>query len=380
MIIAHILSSFGLGGQERVAVDLARLQRASGHEVHALSIARGPEGPSADAFRKFGVRVETIAKGPRIDLSLPIRLAAHLRRHHVAVVHTHNPHALIYGAPAARLANAVAIHSKHGVNPDSARRLWLRRLAARFVDAYVAVTPTLAAVAAAKRDCPEARLHVISNGIDVKRFAPNRRARRDVRAELGIPEEAWVVGTVGRLAKEKNQGLLLQAMAPLLGEDRRLVIVGDGEEGASLRATVSRMRQGAFVHMLGSRDDVEDLLAAFDAFALTSLTEGLPLVLLEAMATGLPVISTAVGGIPDLIEHRITGFLSPSGEHGPLTRQLEWLSTDTSLSRQIGEAARRDVLELYSVERMARAYGALYETSLAQRSPASSRSVTAPSA
>src|SRR4051812_37587461 len=113
MIIAHVLSSFGLGGQERVAVDLARLQRASGHEVHALSIARGSEGSSAEAFRKFGVRAESISKGPRLDPSLPIRLVAYFRQHHVSVVHTHNPHALIYGAPAARLARAVAIHSKH---------------------------------------------------------------------------------------------------------------------------------------------------------------------------------------------------------------------------------------------------------------------------
>jgi glycosyltransferase involved in cell wall biosynthesis len=122
--------------------------------------------------------------------------------------------------------------------------------------------------------------------------------------------------------------------------------------------------------MLGARDDVEDILAAFDAFALTSRTEGLPLVLLEAMATGLPVISTAVGGIPDLVEHRVTGFLAPAGERAPLTRQLDWLSTDGSLSRQIGEAARHDVLALHSVEQMADAYSALYESTLARQSGA----------
>ena len=203
MIVAHVLSSFGLGGQERVAVDLARLQRTSGHEVLAVSIAPGPEGPSGAAFRQVGVRTETIAKGPRFDPSLPVRLAAYLRRHRVSVVHTHNPHALIYGAPAARLAGAVAIHSKHGMNPDRGRRLWLRRMAARFVDAYVAVTPALATVALASGDCDSSRIHVISNGIDVVRFAPNRRARQKVRAELGIPDDAWVVGTVGRLAPDK---------------------------------------------------------------------------------------------------------------------------------------------------------------------------------
>lgn len=370
MIVAHVLSSFGLGGQERVAVDLARLQRTSGHEVLAVSIAPGPEGPNGATFRQVGVRTETIAKGPRLDPSLPVRLAAHLRRHRVSVVHTHNPHALIYGAPAARLAGAVAIHSKHGMNPDRGRRLWLRRMAARFVDAYVAVTPALATVALASGDCDSSRLHVISNGIDVARFAPNRRARQKVRAELGIPDDAWVVGTVGRLAPEKDQALLIDAMAPLLGERRRLVIVGDGGERDALRARLAAMKEGRFVHMLGARDDVEDILAAFDAFALTSRTEGLPLVLLEAMATGLPVISTAVGGIPDLVEHRVTGFLAPAGERAPLTRQLDWLSTDGTLSRQIGEAARHDVLALHSVQQMADAYSALYESTLARQNGA----------
>jgi glycosyltransferase involved in cell wall biosynthesis len=368
MVIAHVLSSFGQGGQERVAEDLARLQRAAGHEVLAISLAQGPEGPTAAAFRAAGVLPATIAKGPRVDPSLPVRLAAHLRRHRVNVVHTHNPHALIYGAPAAWLSGAVAVHSKHGMNPDLQRRLWLRRVAAKFVDAYVAVTPTLATKALAQGDCDSSRLHVIPNGIDVVRFAPSRRGRRKVREELGIPDDAWIVGTVGRLAPEKDQALLIDAMAPLLSEGRRLVIVGDGTERDRLRARIARLPGGRYVHMLGGREDVESILAALDAFALTSRTEGLPLVLLEAMATGLPVLSTAVGGIPDLVEHRITGLLSRAGEPAPLTRQLASLSTDASLSRQMGEAGRHQIFEHHSVDRMAKEYGALYESTLRSRS------------
>jgi glycosyltransferase involved in cell wall biosynthesis len=367
LVIAHVLSSFGLGGQESVAVQLAKLQQDDGHTVLAVSLAPGATGPSAKLFREAGVSTATVAKGPRVDPSLPIRLAMHLRRHHVAVVHTHNPHALIYGAPAAHLSGAVAIHSKHGMNPDRPRRLWLRRNAARFVDAYVAVTPALKTAAIASGDCERSRLHVISNGIDVNRFAPNPAARREVRSELGISDDAWVVCTVGRLAEEKNQGALVDAMAPLLDQRRRLVIVGDGPARSTLREQLDGMDRGHFVCMTGARGDVERLLAAADVFALTSRTEGLPLVLLEAMATGLPVVSSAVGGIPDVVEHRATGLLFEAGALEPLRRQLDWLSMDAPLSRQLGRAARHHVVTRYSVERMAAEYDALYADALWRR-------------
>jgi glycosyltransferase involved in cell wall biosynthesis len=367
MAIAHVLSSFGQGGQERVAVDLARLQRVAGHEVMAISIAPGPEGPVSGAFRAAGVAVQTVAKRPRIDPSLPVRLAACLRRHRVDVVHTHNPHALIYGAPAAWLAGAVVVHSKHGMNPDRQRRLWLRRAAATLVDAYVTVTPTLAKKALEQGDCDPARLHVVPNGIDVVRFAPDPVRRGAIREELGIPADAWVVGTVGRLAPEKDQALLVDAMAPLLSARRRLVIVGDGAEGDALRARIAGIPGREYVHMLGERKDVESILASLDAFALTSRTEGLPLVLLEAMATGLPVLSTAVGGIPDLLEDGVTGFLVPAGQRAPLTDRLASLSTDGSLSRRVGAAGRQEALQRHAVDRMAKEYEALYERSLLEK-------------
>jgi glycosyltransferase involved in cell wall biosynthesis len=347
-----------------VAAELARLQRAAGHDVFAFSIAPGPEGPIAAVFRSRGVFSETIAKRARVDPTLSVRLATHLRRHRVNVVHTHNPHALVYGAPAARLAGAVAIHSKHGMNPDTPRRQWLRRTAARLVDAFVAVTPTLARKAIEQRDCESSRLHVISNGIDVARFAPSPHRRRKVREELRIPDDVWVIGTVGRLSPEKDQALLIDAMGPLLSERRRLVIVGDGAEQDALRKRIASLPGSPYVIVLGERDDIESILCAFDAFAMTSRTEGLPLVLLEAMATGLPVVSTTVGGVPDLVKHRVTGLLVRAGDRAQLTRDLELLSSDSVLSSKLGEAGRRDVLERHSVERMAHDYAALYENTL----------------
>jgi glycosyltransferase involved in cell wall biosynthesis len=365
MVIAHVLSSFGLGGQERVALDLAKQQRAAGHNVLVVSLASLPEGPNAENFRTAGIRTETVTKSPGVDASVPVRLGALLRKARVKVVHTHNPHALIYGAPAAMLARASVVHTKHGMNPDSTRRLWLRRVASVLLDACVAVTPALAKVARRNRECDPALLHVIRNGIDMTRFSPRVEARRQVRAELGIPDDAWVVGTVGRLAPEKDQALLVEAMAPLLDQRRHLVIVGDGPEHEALRSRITATWRSEFVHMTGARTDVEQLLAAFDVFALPSKSEGLPLVLLEAMATHLPVVASAVGGIPDAIEHGVTGFLFPAGHREDLRLELVRLLSGPMHARGVGHAARRAVARRYSVQRMAEGYATLYENVVA---------------
>ena len=367
MVIAHVLSSFGLGGQERVALDLAKQQRAAGHNVLVVSLASLPEGPNAENFRAAGIRTETVAKSPGVDASAPVRLGALLRKARVRVVHTHNPHALIYGAPAAMLARASVVHTKHGMNPDTTRRLWLRRVASILLDACVAVTPALAKVARRNRECDPALLHVIRNGIDMAHFSPSVETRRQVRAELGIPEDAWVVGTVGRLAPEKDQALLVEAMAPLLDQRRHLVIVGDGPEHEALRLRITATWRSEFVHMTGARTDVEQLLAAFDVFALTSKSEGLPLVLLEAMATHLPVVASAVGGIPDAIEHGVTGFLFPAGRREDLRLELVKLLSRPMHGRGVGHAARRAVARRYSVQRMAEGYATLYDNVVAGR-------------
>jgi glycosyltransferase involved in cell wall biosynthesis len=368
MRIAHVLSSFDLGGQERVAVALARAQRAAGHAVFAISLSAGPDGPIRDDFRAAGTDTLSHGKRPGLDLSLPFRLAMSLRLRRVEVVHTHNPQALVYGAPAGKLAGAAVVHTKHGLNPDPPRRLWLRRAVASFVDAYVAVTPAVEKVARACRDCESSRLSVILNGIDVSQFAPGPDARRLARRALGISDSAWVVGTVGRLSQEKDQALLLRAMIPLLDTRRHVVIVGDGPERGTLEALARASGCAPSIHIVGARHDVHALLHAFDVFVLPSRSEGLPLVLLEAMSSGLVVVATAVGGIPDLVEHGVTGFLVATGDHVLLSSQLATLWGDPTRAAELGLAARRTVVARHSIERMASGYEALYRTVERRRS------------
>ncbi len=355
--IVHVLSSYGVGGQERVALDLAIGQRARGHRVSVISIAPPPDGAMADEFRAAGIAVDRVAKRAGLDPSLVPRLALAFRKLSATIVHTHNPQPLIYGAPAARLAGARAIHTKHGKNPGTRGQLALRQLAARLVDAFVAVSEPTAEQARAQRDVSPAKLHVIPNGIRLDRYAPDPAARTAARAELGLGD-AWVIGTVGRIDDNKNHVMLVRAFARLPGTPK-LVIIGDGPARAALEAEAARHAPGRIL-LTGRRMDVPTLVHAFDVFALSSILEGLPLVVPEAMAAGLPIVTTAVGGLPDVIEEGTTGLLVPVDEHAMATA-LATLATDRALAKRLGANARQVALGRYSSERMVDAYLALYE-------------------
>jgi glycosyltransferase involved in cell wall biosynthesis len=360
MIVAHVLSSLRIGGQERMALDLASGQVESRHDVMVVSLAPPPDGPLADAFRKRNVKVHRVEKRPGVDPSLPFRLAALFRRERAAVVHTHNRMPLIYAAVAGKLAGAAVVHTRHGPGRGTGREQWLRRGAGALLDAYVAVSPELGELAKSLRDCAPAKLSVIENGIDLGAFGGAGGERAAAREAVGIPAGAWVVGSVGRLAVEKDYPLLVRASAPLLSGAARLMIVGDGAEAGTIRAEVSARQVERFVALPGARDDIPRLLAAMDVFALSSRMEGLPLCVLEAMAAGLPVVVPAVGGLPGLIADGVTGFLFPAGDEAALRARLEALRADPALARAVGARGQAYARERHSREAMVRRYLDLY--------------------
>jgi sugar transferase (PEP-CTERM/EpsH1 system associated) len=364
--IVHVLSSFGVGGQERVALDLAIGQKARGHRVSVISLAPPPDGAMADEFREHGIAVDRVEKRGGLDPTLVPRLARVLRRMHADVVHTHNPLPLIYGAPAARLVGAAAIHTKHGRNPAGRANRLLRRAAAQLASAFVAVSDTTHEQAVEQHDAPRSRMHTIANGIRLDRYHPDPTVRARTRAELQLGD-AWVVGTVGRLDAYKNQSLLVRAMAPLLARGARLVIVGDGPTRADVEAAVKALPDPSRVVMTGRRMDVPQLMPAFDVFALSSQTEGLPLVVPEAMAAGLPVVATAVGGIPTVIDEGETGLLVPV-EDAAYAAALRTLHDDRALAKKMGARAREVALARYDYGRMVDAYLALYQNAISKRS------------
>jgi glycosyltransferase involved in cell wall biosynthesis len=356
--IVHVLSSYGVGGQERVALDLAIGQKQRGHEVSVLSLATEPDGAMAAEFTQAGISVGRVPKYGGLDPTLVPRLARELHRRKIDVVHTHNPLPLIYGAPAARLVGAAAIHTKHGVNPGSRGHRMLRRAAGRLTHAFVAVSDTTEAQAREQHDAPLRKLHTIPNGIRLDRYAPDLEARAAARVELGLGD-AWVIGTVGRLDDYKNQSLLVRAMAPHLSSTVRLVIVGDGESRPEVESAIASLPDPRWVVMTGRRMDVPKLVHAFDVFALSSKSEGLPLVVPEAMAASLPIIATAVGGLPSVVDEGVTGMLVPVDQDA-LSAALGRLIGDHELARTMGAKARVVALARYSHDRMVDAYLALY--------------------
>ncbi|AUX24467.1 glycogen synthase [Sorangium cellulosum] len=369
LVIAHVLSSFHVGGAEQVVVDLAGLQRAAGHEVHVVGIATNPDGPRADQLRERGVAVHMVPKRPGFDITLPGRLAAFFARHGVSIVHSHNQLPLIYATAAGRLHRVPVCHTLHGAMLDQGRRAWLRHLTARLVDAHVAVSEKTADFMKKHNEVPLSKLHVILNGIDLTRFGPDSAARGRIRAELGIPEGAWVAGAVGRLSQIKNHALLLRAAAGVLSDDGRLLLVGDGPEAAPLRALAGELGIRDRVVFAGERHDVPELLAALDVFVLSSNSEGLPLSMVEAMATGLPVVSTAVGGIPDLVAEGETGLLVPAGAADALASQLAALKADPARAAAMGRRGRALALGRYSAEHMTASYMDIYDALLSRRTP-----------
>ena len=360
MRIALVVLSMDIGGQERLILRIIHGLEARGHEVHLVTLSTG--GALRDQLGSTPVHEVPFRGAKRaaggFDRTLHVRLIRLFRRIRPDVVHTHNGPPLIYAAPVARLLGARVVHTKHGKGEISRRMLPLCRMISRTVHRFVAVSADTAE--AARRGEAPPRLSVIENGIPLAAFRPDAELRYAARAELGIASDAVVVGSVGRLVEEKDYPLLVRALGPRLSDKVRLVLVGDGPARPAIEAAVAAAGVGAFVTLTGARHDVPRLLAGFDVFAMSSRTEGVPLALPEAMTSQLPVVATAVGGVPGIVPED-TGFLVAHGDAAALGDAIGRLVNDPALRAQMGERARAYALGRFSEENMLNAYLALYE-------------------
>ncbi|HTU89669.1 MAG TPA: glycosyltransferase, partial [Gemmataceae bacterium] len=209
---------------------------------------------------------------------------------------------------------------------------------------------------------PAQRCLLIENGIDLADYSRTLNTA-EARQALGIPPRRLVVGAVGRLSAEKGFDLLIRAVDRLArtGLDVELLIAGDGDEGPSLRALVSELGCGERVRLLGFQDNVKALYQAFDVFALSSLREGLPNVLLEAMALEVPVVATRIAGVPRLIDDESNGLLIQPGSVEELTRSLRLLFNDSELRQRLARAGRETIVERYSFAARMNRIRAIYD-------------------
>jgi glycosyltransferase involved in cell wall biosynthesis len=359
--IVHVLASFEVGGAERVALSLVKsqLQRGARVTVVALSDANPI---LEEQFKAVGAPTIIFRRTMRgLDLFQVSRLRKFFREDGASLVHAHNPLANIYATMAARRTNTPVVYTKHGDAIDSGFRMWLRRRAARTNKAVVAVSEATADTAMALGEHTGQRPIVIQNGVDCEVFQPNPQSRADMRKSLGFTDRQIVLGSIARLQSVKRHDIQLDAVEPLLDSRIRFVVCGDGPLADELSARVAASDKHEFISMLGNRTDVNELLTAFDVFVLSSEREGLPLVVLEAMASGIPVVATAVGGIPQTIDHGVNGFLVLEVSADAFRAQLQRvLKMPHEQLAQVGRAARQHILASYSTQAMATAYEAVY--------------------
>lgn len=371
--VAHAVLSLDTGGLERIVVDLVREGRRLGQRVSVLCLERpGTLAPQAEAL---GARVVCLDKPPGLRLGVRPQARAVLRELRPDVLHTHQIGPLFYAGPVARGAGVrVVVHTEHTngfrmARPGfvrSQRMAWLWWWSARHARKFFCVSADVAAEMSARRLVPGRKLEVMLNGINTEPFRePVDRAA--VRQSLGIPADAPVVGTVGRLNEVKRQDVLLRSFARLRADvpSARLVLVGDGPLRGDLEALAAGLGVADAVYFAGYQPHPERFLAAMDVFALTSRLEGLPLAVLEAWAAGLPVVASAVGGVPDVVADGRTGLLFPSGDEAALTGLLAGLLADRARAAALGAAGRDEVLAKYDLRRMAADYQRHYRELLA---------------
>jgi glycosyltransferase involved in cell wall biosynthesis len=361
VVVAHVVLGLRIGGLERVVVDLVNLSSAV---IRPAVVCLERAGALAAELRRPGTPLLEIDRRPGLRPWLAVRVSRVLRRHGARLVHTHNTAAGFYGGLAGRLCGVPVVHTKHGQNlAGEASQGWLNRLLYRISDHVVAVSEPARELALAEGARPSS-LSVIDNGIDVERFRSGPAERQAARAALRLPAEAFVVGTVARLAPEKSQSTLIEAFAALgsdgPGPRPALVLVGGGTEEGLLRGRAEELGVAERVVFAGPRTDVARLLPAFDVFALPSSSEGLPVALLEAMAAGLAAVVTAVGAMPQVVENGRSGLVVPPRDAQALARALESLRRSADARGSLGRAAVDRVRETYGARRMARQYEAIY--------------------
>jgi len=352
--IVQLVENLEVGGLERLAVDLAIAQKQAGHQ--ALVYCLHDAGPLAERLAEAGIPVVPFRKAPGFSLGTILAMAKRLRHDQADVIHGHNPGVHHYAALAARIAGVpVCVNTRHsaltskGVPYQERYFRWVKP----FTGQVVFVCDYVRRLLEDKIAYPSDQCSVIVNGIPLEGFLA-----RPAAPGSRLPRIRF--GTVGRLVPAKGHAILIEAFALVCRQvpDAELSIFGYGDLEGAIREQIARLGLEGKVRLEGRTNDSPGALAGLDVFVLSSVNEGLPLVILEAMAVGLPVVSTNVGGIPDVLP-KDSSWLCPPGDAPALAGAMLEAARCGDL-RERGAISRRTASENYGLEHMMGLYEALY--------------------
>lgn len=366
-LVAHLVHRFDVGGLENGLVNLINHMPAERYR-HAIISLTDVDPAFRRRIQRADVQVHALHKRAGHDWGLYRRCWSLLRRLRPAIVHTRNLATLEMQVPALLAGVRARVHGEHGWDRDPALtdarhhrlRCWLRPLVGR----YVALSGEIARYLETRVGVAPARISRIINGVDCERFHPGRD--RSILPAGFAPPGTRVIGTVGRLEPVKDQPNLVRAFQRLLEtvpearQRLRLMIVGDGTLRGEVESLLAAASARELAWLPGVRADVPDVMRALDLFVLPSRAEGISNTILEAMASGLPVVATAVGGNAELVAEGETGRLVPAVDPVALAAAIHGYLDDPGLLAAHGEAGRRRVEEQFSLEAMVRAYLDIY--------------------
>lgn len=372
-VIAHVMHRLYLAGAEVLAAEIARRLRDRYNFVFACLDETGPLG---QILHDEGFTVEALNRKPGIDLTCSARLRTFMHKHKVDLVHAHQYSPFFYAANARGFWGTVRstppiLFTEHGRHyPDfrSPKRVIANKFMLTRNDRVTAVGEFIKEALTKNEGIPARRIEVIYNGIDPKRFdaalnSSGDRLREQVRDNLRIKPDQPVILQVARLHPVKDHVTSVAAMAYVVRDlpDALLVMAGDGVERERILGKAEQLGIVDNIRLLGVRDDVPRLMAAADVFCLSSLSEGVSVTLLEAMASSKAICATDVGGNGEVVSHGATGLLSPRGDGKALGKNLVTLLRNQTLRMQMGRAGRDRIVKLFHQRDMHAAYAKQYE-------------------
>lgn len=338
--VMHVLAPAPFGGAESVVRDLSRGLTGRGYEVEAALLLEGDAAhPYERVLAEVGAKVHPIRMPPRAYRREARALAELLEMRRPDVVHTHGFRPDVQAGRVAGRAGIARVSTLHGFTGGDLRTRLYERLQVRTVRRFEQVVVVSRPLEARMRRAgvPPARLHLLRNAWS---RAESPMPRGEARAELGLPPDVFAIGWVGRLSAEKGGDVLVEALARLADVPFAACVVGDGPDRPALEARARSLGLSDRMRWCGIRPQAGRLFSAFDAFVLSSRTEGTPIVLLEAMQAGVPIVATGVGGVPDVVGPA-EALLVPSEDPDALAGALRALRADAAGARRRADAARR---------------------------------------
>lgn len=361
--ICHVIHALDYGGAQ-VLVDILMRQV---HPYRSVVAVLDEVGEIGEQLAADGFTVEHMQRQPGIDRQCAKRLREFADREGASLFHAHQytpffqcmlSRGLLGGRPI-----VFTEHGRHFPDLPSRRRSIVNRLLLRKPDRLIGVGEAVRQALIRNEGLPAHRVEVVYNGVDLDALAkPSSGARERIREELGLSADQFVVTQVARLHELKDHQTALKAVSAAIAAvpHLHLVIVGDGEERAAIERGIEELNLQTHVTLTGIRSDIADILAAVDCFLLTSISEGIPLTIIEAMAARIPVVSTGVGGIPEMINHGETGFLTESGDVDGLAVALTKLCQEPELCTQIARNAVITAEQQFSLKGMLNGYASIY--------------------